>query len=77
MLFSNYGGFQRKDRALLAGKKRQDQSLRRLIGMLGIQRKLKTISFDFGYNVSVHQHLSHITKHFTKRDSNSAFKEGT
>ena len=43
MLFSNYGDFQRKDRALLAGKKRQDRSLCRLIGMLGIQRKLRTI----------------------------------
>ncbi len=43
MFFSNYGDFQRKDRDLLAGKKHQDRSLSRLIAMLGIQRKLKTI----------------------------------
>lgn len=41
MLFSNYGDFQRRDRAWLTGKRYQDRSLRRLIGMLGVQRKLK------------------------------------
>ena len=42
MLFSNYGDFKKKDRARPAAKK-QDRSIRRLIGMLGHQRKLKTI----------------------------------
>lgn len=44
MLFSNYGDFQKKERARLATKRQDhDRSVRRLIGMLGLQRKLKTI----------------------------------
>ena len=43
MLFSNYGDFQSRDRAWLVCKRYQDRSLRRLSGMVGLQRKLKTI----------------------------------
>lgn len=43
MLFSNYGDFQTENRTRLSAKLRQDRFVRRLIGMLGLQRKLKTI----------------------------------
>lgn len=42
MLFSNYGDFQKKERARLAAR-RKDRANHRLIGMFGLQRKLKTI----------------------------------
>ena len=42
MLFSNYGDFQSRDRTWLSCKRYQNRSLRRLIGMLGLHRKLKT-----------------------------------
>ena len=42
-MFSNYGDFQNRDKAWLTCKRYQDRSLRRPIGMLGLQRKLKTI----------------------------------
>lgn len=41
MLFSNYGDFQSKDRTWLSCKRYRNRSLRRLIGILGVQRKLK------------------------------------
>ena len=42
MLFSNYGDLQKKDRARRASH-RQDRWVSRLMAMLGLQRKLKTI----------------------------------
>ena len=41
MLFSNYGDFQSKDRTWLSCKRYRNRSMRRLIGILGVQRKLK------------------------------------